>query len=90
MNLNYNPWKIKFSSSSSSSLSLSLSLSLARSLSRSLSLSAGSGMTYSTMTYGFLGHNISNNGTMFCSTIPPFHKENNGRYITVKGQTVLI
>ena len=28
MNLNYNPWKIKFSSSSSSSLSLSLSLIL--------------------------------------------------------------
>ena len=28
MNLNYNPWKIRFSSSSSSSLSLSLSLSL--------------------------------------------------------------
>ena len=28
MNLNYNPWKIKFSSSSSSSLSLSLPLSL--------------------------------------------------------------
>ena len=27
MNLNYNPWKIKFSSSSSSSSSLSLSLS---------------------------------------------------------------
>ena len=28
MNLNYNPWKIKFSSSSSLSLSLSLSLSI--------------------------------------------------------------
>ena len=33
MNLNYNPWKIKFSSSSSSSSSLSLSPSLPLSLS---------------------------------------------------------
>ena len=33
MNLNYNPWKIKFSSSSSSSSSSSLSLSLSLSLS---------------------------------------------------------
>ena len=35
MNLNYNPWKIKFSSSSSLSLSLSLSVSLCLSLSLS-------------------------------------------------------
>ena len=39
MNLNYNPWKIKFSSSSSSSSSLSLSLLSPFSLSPTLSLS---------------------------------------------------
>ena len=39
MNLNYNPWKIKFSSSTSSSLSLSLSPRRSLSLSPTLSLS---------------------------------------------------
>ncbi len=46
MNLNYNPWKIKFSSSSSSSLSLSLSL-------RSLAIEAKNPQLSSVVLYTF-------------------------------------
>ena len=68
MNLNYNPWKIKFSSSSSTSLSLSdalsvslslLSVSVSLSLSFSLCLSVGRSGAENTFCVEIFMHKIS-------------------------------